>query len=137
MSEQTHDPTAISEMGEEQCWELLARNEYGHLAYLLVKEPHIAPLNYVLAGGRLVFRTAEGEKLLGMTMSDSVAFEVDEIGDHHASSVILRGKARTLTGREADAAEELPLHPWVATMKFNVVAIEPTEVTGRVFRLSR
>ena len=36
-----------------------------------------------------------------------------------------------------DEIEQLPLRPWVDTAKFNTIAIEVDEVTGRHFELTR
>lgn len=131
-----HDP--VSRMSDAEAWEMLRENEFGRLAFHLVDEVHIVPMNYAVDDRqRLVFRTAEGSKLLGLTINADVAFEIDEFGDESARSVVVHGRARVLKGREADETEELPLRPWVDTAKFNVVAMEPDEVTGRRFELSR
>jgi nitroimidazol reductase NimA-like FMN-containing flavoprotein (pyridoxamine 5'-phosphate oxidase superfamily) len=108
----------------------------GRLAYHLVGEVHIVPLNYAVDGGRLVFRTAPGSKLLGVVMNEDVAFEVDEFDRDHATSVIVRGRAEFLTDGEADAVRDLP-RSWVPTDKDAVVAIEVTGISGRTFRLDR
>ncbi len=131
-----HDP--VTRMSDAEAWEMLRENEFGRLAFHLVDEVHIVPMNYAVdEHQRLVFRTAEGSKLLGLTINADVAFEIDEFGDETARSVVVHGRARILEGREADETEELPLRPWVDTAKFNVVAMEPDEVTGRRFELSR
>lgn len=129
------DQHTVTELPEEESWELLRKQEFGRLAFHLVGEVHIVPINYVVDARRLFFRTAEGSKLLGITMNEDVAFEVDEIDEKAVRSVVLRGRARQLAGHEADRAEQLPLRPWVPDAKNNMVSIEPTEVTGRVFRL--
>ena len=129
------DQDTVTELPEEECWKLLCKQEFGRLAFHLVGEVHIVPINYVVDARRLFFRTAEGSKLLGITMNMDVAFEVDEIDEKAARSVVLRGRARQLRADEADRAEQLPLRPWVPGAKDNMVSIEPTEVTGRVFRL--
>jgi len=129
------DQDTVTELPEEECWELLRKQEFGRLAFHLVGEVHIVPINYVVDARRLFFRTAEGSKLLGITMNEDVAFEIDEIDEEAARSVVLRGRARQLEGHEADRAEQLPLRPWVPGAKHNMISIEPTEVTGRVFRL--
>jgi hypothetical protein len=66
-----------------------------------------------------------------------VAFEVDEIVDEQATSVIVRGRARRLEEDEEHRAENVPLRPWVATEKWNVVEIDVTEISGRRFELTR
>ncbi len=126
-----------------QCWDFLRRHELGRLAYHLADEVHIVPINYAVdhdpVTGRqsLLFRSAEGSKLLGVVMNADVAFEVDELEGEHATSVILRGRARRLEEDEAHRAENVPLRPWVATPRWNVVEIDVTEISGRGFDLSR
>ena len=127
----------VTELPELDCWELLREQEFGRLAFHLANEVHIVPINYLVDGQNLVFRTAEGSKLLGVTMNQDVAFEVDRYDETRAVSVVVRGKARELEGAEADRAEQLPLHSWVPYDKFSLVVIEPTEVTGRSFILER
>ena len=131
-----HEPVSV--MSDAECWDMLYENEFGRLAFHLVDEVHIVPMNYAVdEHRRLVFRTAEGSKLLGLTINADVAFEIDEFGEDLARSVIVHGRARVLEGREAAATDSLPLRPWVDTAKFNVVAVEPDEVSGRRFQLSR
>ena len=133
----------ITTMTTEECWDFLRHQELGRLAYHLADEVHITPINYAVEGhladgdASLLFRTAEGSKLLGIVMDADVAFEVDEVRDEHAASVVVRGRARRLEEDEEHRAEDVPLHPWVPTEKWNVVEIEVTEISGRRFELSR
>jgi uncharacterized protein len=124
---------------EDECWEHLRKQEFGRLAYHLTDEVHLAPINYAVDGGRIIFRTAEGSKLLGVVMDNDVAFETDLIDDEAdvAWSVIARGSARILEGDEARNADHLRLRPWIDTQKHNVVAIDVTEISGRRFALAR
>ena len=133
------DETPITRLSEEQCWDRLRGEEFGRMAYHLADEVHIAPINYAVDGERLVFRTAEGSKLLGVVMNEDVAFEIDKVDDEEslAWSVVARGKATILEGNEAREADNLRLRPWVSTEKFNVVAITVDELTGRQFHLTR
>lgn len=131
------NPNPISRMSEDECWDMVRRHEFGRMAYHLAGEVHIVPINYATDGKRLYFRTAEGSKLLGIVMNEDVAFEIDEVTDDMAASVIMRGRAQLLEGDEEHVVEQLPLRPWVPTLKFNVVAIEPSEMTGRAFALKR
>jgi nitroimidazol reductase NimA-like FMN-containing flavoprotein (pyridoxamine 5'-phosphate oxidase superfamily) len=131
-----HSP--VTALSPDECWELLHGHEFGRLAYHLASEVHIVPINYAVDDAhRLVFRTAEGSKLLGLTMDADVAFEVDEFHEEEARSVVVRGRARQLEPPEVEEVEQLPLRPWVDTAKFNVIAIEVDEMTGRHFELTR
>ncbi|MFZ2502543.1 MAG: pyridoxamine 5'-phosphate oxidase family protein [Nocardioides sp.] len=125
------------ELDDGACWELLRGHEFGRLAFHLADEVHITPVNYAVEGDTLLFRTAEGSKLLGVAMNPDIAFEIDEYGDDSARSVIVRGRARILEEDEEHRSENVPLRPWVPTLKYNVVEISPTQITGRAFRLAR
>ncbi len=124
-------------MSDEECWEELRRQEFGRLAFHLADEVHITPINYAVDEDTLLFRTAEGSKLLGIVMNADVAFEIDEYDEDTATSVVLRGTARVLEEDEAHRAENVPLRPWVGNLKYNVVEITPTEISGRRYRLDR
>jgi len=131
------DHEAINDLSPEQCWDMLRQEEFGRLAFRLVDEVHITPVNYAVDGRTLLFRTAEGEKLLGVVMDSDVAFEVDRYGEESARSVVVRGTARLLGEDEAHRSENLPLRTWVGEVKYNVVEILPEVVTGREFELHR
>lgn len=131
----SHDHVHV--LHPEESWEFLHGHEFGRLAFHLLDEVHIVPINYVTDGTRLLFLTAEGSKLLGMTMNADVAFEVDEIEGEQATSVIARGRARQLVGEAAWVADRLPMRPWVGTPKYIVVEINIDEISGRRFDLSR
>ena len=132
MSDQT-----VTELSQEECWQMLREEELGRLAFRMVDEVHIAPVNFAVDHDTLLFRTAGGEKLLAVAMGSEVAFEVDRWTEDTARSVVVRGSARILSEEEEHRADNLPLRPWVGTPKYNVVEITPRVVTGRAFRLSR
>lgn len=132
------DHSPVTPLSQEECWEFLRSQEFGRLAFHLASEVHIVPINYAIDDQhRIVFRTAEGSKLLGLTMNADVAFEIDEFDEEEARSVVLRGRARQLERPEEEEVEQLPLRPWVDTAKFNVIAVEVDEMTGRHFELTR
>ena len=127
----------VTQFSDEECWQMLRQEEFGRLAFRLVDEVHIAPINYAVDHGTLLFRTAGGNKLLSAAMSSEVAFEIDHYDEDHARSVVVRGSSRILHEDEEHRAENVSLRPWVGTPKYSVVEISPRVVTGRVFLLSR
>lgn len=131
------DDSVTTDLTPEQCWELLRADELGRLAFRMTDEVHLVPINYAVDGETILFRTAEGNKLLGLTMHPEVVFEIDAYESDRAHSVIVRGIARRLEEDEEHRAENVPLRPWVSTPKYNVVEIRPTEITGRAFVLNR
>lgn len=132
MNEQNENP--VTTLTEDQCWNLLAGTEMGRMATSVNNRPEIFPLNYVTDGESLVFRTAEGNKLLELTANDQVAFEIDGFTEEKGWSVIVHGHAEVITDADEHArAEKLPLLPWVPTVKHHYVRIIADTVSGRRF----
>jgi len=129
------DHLSVVELPELDSWELLAEHEFGRLAFHLLDTVHIVPIHYAVHRRGVVFRTADGSKLLGLSMNHDVALEVDQHSADQARSVVVHGRARELQGHEARAAEAHLLTPWVRADTFHVFRIDPTELTGRAFRL--
>lgn len=130
------DPNPVRILSEDECWELLLSSSFGRLAAAVADDIEIFPLNFVAADKRLLFRTAEGTKLLALTVNNKVALETDDIGRADAWSVVVKGIARVLdTQAEIEAANALPLRPLVPTLKYIWVEITPTELSGRRFAL--
>lgn len=125
---------AVTNLSEVECWELLATQKLGRLGTSVVNEPEIFPVNFVVDDRTILFRTAQGSKLLELTINNKVAFEVDDHDDEKGWSVLIRGVAEALEhSTEIDAAQRLGLTPWVPTVKKTFVRIRPHVITGRRF----
>lgn len=123
-------------LSDQECWELLERHRIGRLAFHLVDEVHITPLNYLALNRRqLVFQSSPGSKLLAIEMDPSVAFEIDEIGTDVALSVVVRGRARQAEGREATELNDLPWNYLIQRHRPVPVVIEVDTLSGREFPL--
>lgn len=132
----TDDVAAVRSLTDAECWEFLEGARFGRLAVAPAGRIDLFPINVVARDGRVVFRTAEGTKLLSLTVNAEVAVEVDEVTGGQARSVVVHGTARVLeTSEEIEAAERLPLRPWIPTLKQIFVEVIPTELTGRAFAL--
>ena len=126
--------STVEEMSAAECWMLLSRASLGRLAVTVGDEIDIFPVNFVVSDGSLLFRTAPGSKLLELTVNPHVAFEADEYDDEFAASVVVKGEAQRVEAQhEVDAADALPLTPWIPTLKYRWVRIVPRSVTGRRF----
>jgi uncharacterized protein len=132
MSE-TGQPVTI--LSATESWDLLASVALGRLVTSVGGQPEIFPVNFVVQHRTVLFRTAEGTKLVSTAINNRVLFEAD---DHNAAegwSVILTGMARMLrTNEELEEAERAQLLPWTATLKQHYVSIQPISITGRRFR---
>ena len=125
----------VSALPEEACWQTLEKTPVGRIAIAVGDDVEIFPVNFVAADRRIFFRTSPGSKLLGLTVHPSVALEIDGFDEAAAFSVVVKGRAERVEAQaEVDAAEQLPLTPWIPTLKYRWVRIVPTEVSGRVFR---
>jgi len=130
--EANSDPVTV--LSSDEAWERLATQQVGRLVTRVGDFVDIVPVNYVVDRESIVFRTAAGGKLSQLTVNGEVVFEVDSFDEATGWSVVVHGTASAIE-REAEvlAVEQLPLTPFVATMKPNFVRIEPTEVSARAF----
>ena len=124
----------ITELSTEECWAVLREQTLGRIAVSAAGNVDIFPVNYVTHDDTVLFRTAPGTKLLELAINDRVAFEVDGHTSGEAWSVVLKGRAERVERQsEIDAADALPLTPWLPTLKYRWVRIRPAELTGRRF----
>jgi uncharacterized protein len=131
------DDGRVEELNDQQCWDLLGSSSLGRLALCVAGEVDIFPVNYHADGTSILFRTAPGTKLLGLTIHDAVAFETDGYTEEEAWSVVAHGHAREIESQsEIQAADEAPLRPWIPTLKYRYVSIAPDRITGRRFQLA-
>jgi len=132
----TTDRLGMTVLSDDECYQLLRSVQVGRLAVAIGPHPDIFPVNHVVDGRSIVFRTLEGTKLAAAVLTPAVAFEVDGIieASDEAWSVVVKGRAREVTGlTELLDALDLPLYPWQAAPKHRFVRIIPTEVSGRRF----
>ena len=127
----------VTEMSVEECWTLLEGHEFGRLAYRLVDEVHLVPINYVVEDRTLYFRTTSGGKLLAAALHSDVAFEIDWYDDGTAWSVVVRGALRQLEEDEQHRLDSVARESWIPTEKPEVVELVPSAVTGRRFVVRR
>ena len=139
MSRADSQPT-VEVLYEDECLRLLATQEVGRLAVVEGGySPLIVPVNYILDGRAIVFRTDGGTKLRGAIRAP-VSFEVDDLDPSTRSgwSVVARGVARDLSGKDRSHLEvrlaATPLHPWVPGERSHLVRIAPTTLSGRRVR---
>lgn len=127
---------ATTILDRDACWEHLRSSEVGRLGISIKNHPDIFPVNYVVDGDSVVFRTEAGTKLAGAVLGVSVAFEADGVTDAEAWSVVIKGRATEIEQmQELFDAAELPLYPWHAAPKHRWVRIVADEITGRRFKI--
>ena len=130
---QTGQPVTI--LSATESWDLLASVALGRLVTSVDGQPEVFPVNFVVQHRTVLFRTAEGTKLVSAAINNRVLFEADDHDAGEGWSVIVKGMARMLrTAQEIQEAERAQLLPWTATLKQHYVRIQPVSITGRRFR---
>jgi len=128
----TESPVTV--LNPTRAWDLLAGQQIGRIVVVDDGVPEIFPINYVVDGESIVFRTAAGTKLDGVLKEGRCAFEIDTWDIDHGYSVVLRGGVAPVTEAAALAqVEALPLKPWVPTVKTIFVRIMPDDLSARRF----
>ena len=131
-----NDMSPIEHLSDDASWAFLMSETVGRLAVSVGAHPDIFPLNYIGHEGKVYFRTAEGTKLLELTVNANVAFEADGYDETSAWSVVVIGTARAIESQGTiDILNALPLHPFAPTLKYVWVEITPTDVRGRSFEM--
>jgi len=124
-------------LDENECWRLLAASSLGRFAVRFHDGVDVFPVNYLVHGRELFFRSAPGSKLIDLTREPGVAFEIDGEHARHVWSVVVHGTAQRLASDKdiEDAGIQL-LETWHPSEKFNYVRISPDTVSGRSFAKS-
>lgn len=126
--------TGIEVLDRETCLRLMANAGVGRVAASLGGRPVCLPVNFVLDGDRVVFRTAAGTKLDVAVRGSAVAFEVDsyDVTNQAGWSVVVTGTAvEVLEVEERARLDTLPLRPWSSHEKNHWIAVSAESVTGR------
>ena len=125
----------VTELSEDECWYLLASRTLGRLATVVAGQPEIFPVNFVVQRPTVLFRTAEGRKLLSAVVDERVAFEVDDHDFEAGWSVVVKGRADVMTdSADLEMAERAQLLSWTPSVKRHYVRIRVAEITGRRFK---
>jgi len=131
--ERAADVPALEEIPRAECLALLAARGVGRIAVAVPEAaPLVVPVNYVLDGEAVVFRSGPGSKLRALR-GTPVSFQLDEIdGARHTGwSVLVRGRAYETTHWET---EHVDVRPWVPTDRDHWVRVVPESITGRRIR---
>jgi len=129
------DEIRIEELSEDECLELLGAHSVGRIAVVRDGQPLIFPVNYVLDGRTVAFRTDPGTKLTGATLG-RVAFQIDATDPLSSEgwSVLVKGIGTEITDARDSRSKRIVsglLVPWAGGAKEHWVAIASPVFTGR------
>lgn len=127
----------ILRLDEHECWHRLLANQVGRIAFTAAaNQVEILPLNYVVRGGCIVFRTTDDAGFL-REQQGSVSFEIDGWDVETAWSVIATGDIERDPDPAALALEtEIGLAPWAPDergLRETLAVLQVHGLTGREF----
>lgn len=129
------DHAGLEVLPFDECLRLAASVSVGRIGFLADGEVVVLPVNHVVDGQSLVFRTAHGSKLSVAGGQDLVAFEADDYDEPSRSgwSVLISGRADIVDEEtEIRRVSRLGLHPWAAAVERPFwIRVRPTAVSGR------
>lgn len=134
-SQPTDPGQELEEIGEDECFALLERQNLGRLAVVREGRPEIFPVNYAIDERTIVIRTGSGVKLNYASLAH-VAFEVEDIDPltREGWVVEVRGFAEEITDtgdRWSEHARHAGVTPWVKGQHDHYLAISHIQVSGR------
>ena len=119
----------------DECLRLLASVPVGRVGFCADGEVVVLPVNHVVDGQDVVFRTARGAMLSAAQSHNPVAFEADGYDPEARSgwSVLVNGRAEAVyEDAEIHRLGRLGLHPWpTAVDRPFWIRIRPASVSGR------
>jgi uncharacterized protein len=121
---------SLVELARDECLLLLGAFTVGRVAIALPSgSVLVVPVNYVLDGEAIVFRSDPGEKLDHLHGAPA-SFQIDFIDPvHHTGwSVLVQGTAHRVSATEV---EHLAVEPWAGGQKPHWVRVVPSAITGR------
>lgn len=128
----------MTEMTLRECMQLLAANHFGRVAVNDDDGPVILPVNYILDGDSVLFRSGSGTKLRAGLRGSPASFEIDAVRERTRTgwSVVARG---TLTDvydpDEIARARRFPLEPFAGGDRPYYLRLLVYEVSGRSIAL--
>jgi nitroimidazol reductase NimA-like FMN-containing flavoprotein (pyridoxamine 5'-phosphate oxidase superfamily) len=126
----------IEELSAAACNDLLRDATVGRIVFVDDNGPGAWPVNYGVAGDRIVFRIEQHSSLRDL-WKGPIAFEVDHIEEDTVSgwSVLVRGTASEVPIARVPELIKLmkskPPGPWAEGIHNVWVSIEPGVITGR------
>lgn len=129
------DHAGLEVLPFHSCLSLLAAVSVGRVGFVADGEVFVLPVNFVMDGQAVVFRTAAGSKLASAEDKSVAAFEADNYDDITESgwSILVRGRAEVVEDvAEIDRMSRLGLSSWASGQDRPFwIRISPLAVTGR------
>ena len=125
----------VVELTAEECVSLLRTTSVGRIGVVTPGGPVIFPVNYVVVGEAVVFRTLPYGVIANHAHDADVAFEVDRLDEamREGWSVLATGRSHRIEdpGEVRVIREELELEPWADGHRNLYFRVAWTNLSGR------
>jgi nitroimidazol reductase NimA-like FMN-containing flavoprotein (pyridoxamine 5'-phosphate oxidase superfamily) len=118
----------------EQCRTHLSVGGVGRIVFSTQRGPVALPVNFEFTEDQIVFST-DDEKASALSSGSTIGFEIDRADETLSEgwSVLVTGTCRRITDPEdVQRLSSLDLEAWAGGDRHALIAITPTETTGRV-----
>jgi nitroimidazol reductase NimA-like FMN-containing flavoprotein (pyridoxamine 5'-phosphate oxidase superfamily) len=129
----------LEELSVAECMDYLAGAQVGRVAVVVDGHPAIFPVNYILDGEQILYRTEEDTDLskAGLT---SVAFEIDHLDEtsRQGWSVLVQGRADDIGDTIDGTSQRLrrrTLDTWAPGVRDRWFVVRSSKITGRRIRV--
>src|SRR4051794_27488708 len=127
--------TGIEVIDRDECVELLHGDVIGRIGIVRAGAPMVLPVNYVMDGDVVVFRTAPGSKLSAAGRAP-VCFEIDGFDRERRTgwNVLVAGSLEEVTATQRsvlDRLDSLGVSPWADGRREHLMRIVPSRISGR------
>ena len=125
----------IVSLSPAECRELLGTDTVGRVAFVTPAGPRIVPVNYVVSGDAIDFRTTAYSELATYASGADVAFEIDQLDSVHKRgwSVVAHGPCQRLEDFDElrfRPPEQDP-QPWAGGLRPLYLRLTWRELSGR------
>jgi nitroimidazol reductase NimA-like FMN-containing flavoprotein (pyridoxamine 5'-phosphate oxidase superfamily) len=122
-------------LGSDECWRFVAARSVGRVGFVHLGDPMVFPVNFVVEGGSIVFRTELGTTLArAATTGQRAVLQVDDVNDalEMGTSVLVHGVLHAVVDRvELELLRGLDIHTWAPGNRDQLIRILPAWVSGR------
>jgi len=128
------DRRFLQTLNPAECFDLLEPGGIGRIGIAAEEGVIILPVNYVISGQSIIYRTAP-DTLLALHVNTQVSFEADQCDEvlQEGWSVLVQGHAHEVTDEhQVKRLEDTTrLKPWAPGARDVYVRLAPTEISGR------
>ncbi|GAA1860701.1 pyridoxamine 5'-phosphate oxidase family protein [Asanoa iriomotensis] len=125
----------LAELSRAECLRLLGTRAVGRVVFTERALPAVHPVNYLLDGDEVVFRTGGGGKLAAATLRKLVAFQVDDVDNSSGAGWSVLGVGEAYEVLDPERVEALATRmppPWAeSAVGGHIIAIPLGRLTGR------